>query len=178
VVRALRELGIAVINSQPFDPCGKGKIERFLETVQLQLPVWFRRYGVKDPGTAAPVLVRYLAYYNGTRVHRELGCPPLVKYRALAEKSKFTRPGPEIDLDLVFAHRYWCKVDRANTVRYGGAGYQLAPDRSGHSYCGRTAEVRHPAGGPVGIYVSGRQARYRRLLTLTVQKPICHTRGH
>ncbi len=174
VVRALTELGIALINSQPFDPCGKGKIERFLGTVQVQLPVWFRRYRVADLAGAAPVLGRYLGYYNGVRIHRELGCPPLAKLKLLARQSRFTRPGPDIDLERVFAHRYWRKVDRANTVRYDGVEYQLEPDRCGRSYCGQTVEIRRPAGKPIDIYVDGKKMRYRKLLTMAVNRASCH----
>jgi len=122
------------------------------------------------------VLRRYLGYYNGVRVHRELGCPPLAKLERLAEQSRFTKPDKGIDLDRVFAHRYWRKVDRANTIRYDGVEYQLEPDRSGRSYCGQTAEVRHPAGRSVDIYVNGRKVRHRKLLTMTVNTPSCHIR--
>lgn len=177
VVRALGELGISLINSKPYDPCGKGKIERFLQTVQLQLPVWLRRAGVTDLAAAARVLPRYLGYYNGVRVHRELGGTPLAKFKRLAEQSRFTSPDSNTDLNRVFAHRYWRKVDRANTVRYDGVEYQLEPDRSGHSYCGKAAEVRHPAGQSVDIYINGRRVCYRKLLTLTVNKPSCHVRS-
>lgn len=53
VVRALAELGIQVINSKPYDPYGKGKIERFIETAQDQLPAWFRRYKVATLAAAS-----------------------------------------------------------------------------------------------------------------------------
>jgi hypothetical protein len=142
------------------------------------LPVWFRRYGVRHFAAARPVVERYLGYYSGVQVHRELGCPPLTKFAALADKSRFTKPSPETNLDHVFAHRYWRKVDRANTVRYDGAEYQLEPDRLGHSYCGRTAEVRAPGEGRLRIYVNGREVRCRKLLTLAAPKPICHLRQH
>jgi transposase InsO family protein len=176
VVRALSELGISIINSKLYDPCGKGKIERFIGTAELQLPVWFRRYGVKDLATAAPVLGRYLGYYNSIRVHRELGCPPLQKFRTLAEQSRFTKPGADVDLNRVFSYRYWRRVDRANTIRFEGAEYQLEPDRLGRTYCGKPAEVRYLPGRPVRIYINGELVRSRRLLTLTIQKPPCHTR--
>jgi hypothetical protein len=168
VVRALSELGISVINSKLYDPCGKGKIERFIQTAQLQLPVWLRRYGVRDLVAAAPVLRRYLGYYNGIQVHRTLGCTPSAKFRTLSKQSRFTRPGPEVDLNRVFSYRYWRKVDRANTIRLDGTEYQLEPDRVGHTYCGRTADVRYLPGRPISIYINGRLVRSRKSLTLTV----------
>ena len=176
VVRALGELGIAVINSKLYDPCGKGKIERFIQTVQLQLPVWLRRYDIRDLASSVPVLRRYLGYYNGIQVHRELGCTPLAKFRSLANESRFTRPGPDLDLNRVFSFRYWRKVDRANTVRLDGIEYQLEPDRLGHTYCGQTAEVRSMPNRPVSIYINDRLVRSRRSLTMTLPQPSCHVR--
>lgn len=83
VVRALAEAGISVINSRPSDPHGKGKIERFIETVQLQLPVWFRRYRVTTLKSANWILRRYLKYYNTIQRHREIGSTPAGKIQVI-----------------------------------------------------------------------------------------------
>lgn len=177
VVRALAELGINVINSKLYDPCGKGKIERFIETVQLQLPVWLRRYDVRNLEQAQPVLGRYLGYYNGIRPHRELGCPPLTKYQRLAAASRFAAVGNGTDLARVFSFRHLRTVDRANTVRLDGVEYQLEPDRQGHTYCGKQADIRRFPGEPVRIYISGRLTKSRRLLTVSRPERQCHIRS-
>lgn len=167
VVRALAELGIQVINSKLYDPCGKGKIERFIQTVQLQLPVWLRRYRVRTLAEANRVLARYIRYYNRTQRHRELRSTPEQKFRARAAESRFTSVGPEVDLGKVFSCRALRAVDRANTFRFNGTEYQLERTIGGFTYCGKKAELRYLPGGPLRVYIDGRLRNYRKLLTVT-----------
>jgi len=167
VVRALTELGIQVINSKPYDPCGKGKIERFIQTVQQQLPVWLRRYEVQTLAEANQVLVRYLRYYNRARYHRELRCTPQQKFEARSAESRFTPVGSDLDLGEVFSYRAERTVDRANTFRFNGVEYQLERTIGGFTYCGKKAELRYLPDGPLRVYIGGRQRNYRKLLTVT-----------
>jgi hypothetical protein len=173
VVRALSELSIVVINSKPFDPCGKGKIERFLQTCQLQLPVWFRRYRVRTLGEANRVLARYIRYYNKTRVHRELQSTPRQKFDRLGTLSRFRPVDSAAELGRVFSYRYQRVVDRANTIRFSGAEYQLQRNRLGHSYCGKRAELRYLPDKPLRVFIDGRPVRCRKLLTLTRNRTEC-----
>ncbi|MEO0070981.1 MAG: integrase core domain-containing protein [candidate division WOR-3 bacterium] len=167
VVRALSELGIKVINTKLYDPCGKGKIERFIQTVQLQLPVWFRRYGVQTLSEANRVLSRYIRFYNQIRYHRELRSTPQEKFQALGAQSRFTPVDSKVDLNKVFSYRVERIVDRANTIRFNGIEYQLQPTAGGFTYCGKKAEVRYLPGEPVRIYIDGQQQNYHKLLTKT-----------
>lgn len=166
VVRALSELGITVINSTPFDPCGKGKIERFLGTVKLQLPVWFIRYGVKTLTEANLVLAQYLKYYNRIQIHRELKMTPYEKFKALAAESKFTLVG-DIDLDKVFAYRDKRTVSRDNTIRFNGEIYQLERKPFISTYSGKMAEIRYFPGKFLSIYIDGEPVKYKKSLTVT-----------
>ncbi|MCX8015152.1 MAG: DDE-type integrase/transposase/recombinase [candidate division WOR-3 bacterium] len=166
VVRALSELGIAVINTTPFDPCGKGKIERFLGTLKLQLPVWFIRYGVKTLAEANRVLEQYLRYYNKIQIHREIGTTPYQKFMALRQESKFVRVA-NIDLERIFAYRDERTVNRDNTVKFNGEVYQLERRPFINSYSGKRAEIRYMPGKFLSIYIDGEIVRYKKLLTIT-----------
>jgi len=176
VVRALAEVGISVINSRPSDPHGKGKIERFIETVQLQLPVWFRRYRVKTLESANRVVGWYIKYYNSIQRHREIGTTPQEKFQSLSKGSKFTKPGPEIGLDRIFSYRYERKVERDNTIRFNRAVYQLKKRPSVYSYSGKKAELRYVPDVPLTIYIDGKEVAYRKLLTIT--KPAIRYKRH
>jgi len=167
VVRALTELGISVINSRPGDPHGKGKIERFIETAQLQLPVWFRRYKVKTLESANRVVDQYIKYYNEIQHHRELGSTPMQKFQSLRTVSKFTKPDPEKRLNRIFSYRYERKVERDNTIRFHGAVYQLKKRASVYSYSGKKAELRYLPNVPLAIYIDGKEIENRKLLTIT-----------
>lgn len=167
VVRALSEVGVDVINSKLYDHCGKGKIERFIETVQLQLPVWFRRYNVKTLPDANRVLRYYIRYYNTIQRHREIGMTPHKKFLALQVDSKFTPVGQEIDLDKIFSYRYERKVNRDNTLRFNGMVYQLKRKPYVYSYSGKKAEIRYLPDVFLSIYIDNDLVEYRKLLTDT-----------
>jgi transposase InsO family protein len=167
VIRALSEVGIDVINSKLYDPCGKGKIERFIETVQLQLPVWFRRYKVKTLSAANQILRYYIRYYNTIQIHREIGMTPQKKFLALRADSKFTPVGQEIDLAKIFSYRYERKVNRDNTLRFNGMVYQLKRRPYIYSYSGKKAEIRYLPDVFLSIYIDNELVEYRKLLTDT-----------
>jgi transposase InsO family protein len=170
VVRALSELGISVINTKAFDPCGKGKIERFILTAKLQLPVWFWRYQVKTLRHANQVLKRYIKYYNTVQRHREIGMTPYAKFRALKKESKFIPVSATVNLRKIFAYRYERKVDRSNTLRFEGTEYQLERKPFVYSYCGKKAEIRYARNKRLMIFVDGESVRYKKLLTMTKQR--------
>lgn len=167
IVRALSELGISVINTKPFDPCGKGKIERFIGTVKLQLPVWFRRYQVTTLAQANQILKRYLRYYNAVQWHREIKMTPYAKFIGLKSTSKFTPVGEIIKLNKIFAYRAERKVDRSNTIQFEGVEYQLERQPFVYSYCGKKAELRYARDVPLMIFIDGELVKYKKLLTMT-----------
>lgn len=171
VVRALSELGITVINSRPFDPCGKGKIERFIETALLQLPVWFRRYGVKSLAEGNLVLEKYIRYYNMVQIHREIKTTPYDRFRALQKESKFS-PVEEDNTDLVkiFSYREERKASGDNTLRFNGEVYQLERKPFIYSYAGKKAEIRYLPNKFLSIYIDGELVKYRKLLTVTKER--------
>lgn len=170
VVRALSELGISVINTRAFDPCGKGKIERFIGTVKLQLPVWFRRYQVKTLAQANRVLQRYIKYYNTKQHHREIGMTPEAKFTVLKSESKFTPIAEAGHLDKIFVYREERKVDRSNTLQFEGTEYQLVRNPFIYSYCGKKAGIRYGRDIPLMIFIDGEQVKYKKLLTMTKEQ--------
>ena len=134
----------------------------------MQLPVWFRHYGVKTRlRRANPVLKRYMRYYNSEQIHREIRTTPQKKFFSLREESKLTKVGSEIDLDKIFSYRYERKVGRDNTIRYNGAVYQLERKPFIYSYTGKKAEIRHFPNKPLSIYIDDESVRHKKLLTVT-----------
>ncbi|MEO0069167.1 MAG: integrase core domain-containing protein [candidate division WOR-3 bacterium] len=167
VIRALSELGIQVINTKPYDPCGKGKIERFLETCQLQLPIWFQHYRVRNLQEAREYLMGYRAYYNRQRRHRELGMTPQQKFDLLRSQNRFAPVKTGLDLRRIFAFRYFRKVASDNTISFEGTDYQLERQPFAYSYYGKTAEIRYLPGRFLTIYIDDKPVNYRQLLTVS-----------
>lgn len=142
VVRALNELGIEITNSTPFEPQGKGKIERFFRTLKSQIPFWFERNEVKTIEDANKVLREYLNYYNN-RKHREIGCTPVERMKE-KKNGEFKKVDlRRVDLDTIFSYRYYRKVNRDNTIKFKNNTYQLSSGFKYRSYSGKKAEVRH-----------------------------------
>lgn len=155
VVRALKELGIEVTNSTPFEPQGKGKIERYFGTLKKQIPFWFKRYRIRTIEEANEVLRKWIEYYNN-RVHREIGCTPLERM----EENKygvFKNPGlRRADIDTIFSYRYYRKVNKDNTLKFNGDVYQLRSGFKYRSYSGKKAELRHIPDKFLRVFVDGK----------------------
>ena len=154
-----------------FDPCGKGKMERFIETAILQLPVWFRRYEVKSKTLGNLVLEKYIRYYNMVEMHREIKTTAYDRFSALRKESKFTLiVDDEVDLDKVFSYREERKANGDNTIRFNGEVYQLERKPFIYSYAGKKAEIRYLPDKFLSIYLDGELVTYRKLLTVTKER--------
>lgn len=75
-------LGIALIHAKPYQPQGKGKIERFFRTVRSDFLPTLRAKTLADLNTALDRWLREL-YHN--REHRSTGQTPLARYAAHCE---------------------------------------------------------------------------------------------
>lgn len=155
VVRALKELGIEITNSTPFEPQGKGKIERFLGTLKKQIPFRFKRYEVRTIEEANEVLRKWIEYYNN-RIHREIGCTPMERIKengyGVFRKSDLRK----VDLHTIFSYRYYRKVNRDNTVKFNGDVCQLRSGIKYKSYSGKTAEIRYIPDKFLRVFIDGK----------------------
>lgn len=111
-------LGIALIHAKPYQPEGKGKIERWFKTVRLQfLP------DVKD-GLTLPELNQRLGEWiekeYHERIHSSTKETPVARYLA---DIKTIREAPK-DLDDYFRIRAVRRVDKDRTISLGGRVYE------------------------------------------------------
>ncbi len=72
--KALEELGVQVINTRPYEPQGKGKVERAFQTFQKQLPCYIKR---KKPQTLEEFnkLLEWYVDKDNNTVNREMAHP-------------------------------------------------------------------------------------------------------
>jgi putative transposase len=75
-------LGIALIHAKPYQPQGKGKIERFFRTVRSDFLPGVRAKTLDDLNLALDCYLRD-CYHN--REHRSTGQTPLARYASLCE---------------------------------------------------------------------------------------------
>ena len=118
------KLGIALIHSRPFQPQGRGKIERWFKTVRAQL---LTRLTEADTQSLAALNRRLWAWVEGEyhhNPHRALdGDTPLERWASAAEQVRF--PEPELDLDDLFLFETARKVQKDRTVSLNGLIYEV-----------------------------------------------------
>jgi len=125
--RALREVGSGLITHAPFQPQGKGKVEKLLQFIQ---DCYLANHKAKNLIQLNQGLQRWVAWYD-QRGHRGLGEPPkAVRQRLIASKKVAFRPVPKNkDLDTIFAVQEERKPNKYNIFSYQGKQYQLPQEK-------------------------------------------------
>jgi transposase InsO family protein len=118
------KLGVALIHARPFQPQGKGKIERFFRTCRAQLMAELTE---KDT-TSLTALNRHLAVWIEAeyhqRPHRGLDQQtPLERWAQTADGLRY--PDPGMDLDDLFLFEDQRKVQNDRTVSLHGQVYEV-----------------------------------------------------
>ena len=110
-------LGIALIHAKPYQPQGKGKVERFFRTVRSDFLPAVRAKTLNDLNTALDGWLRDV-YHN--RQHRSTGQTPLARYAAHCE---CVRAAPK-DLPDHFRQQARRRVAKDRTVALAGRLYE------------------------------------------------------
>ena len=118
------KLGIALIHARPYRPQGKGKIERWFQSVRGQLLTRLRE---ADTASLEALNRRLAVWIEGEyhhTPHRGLdGVTPLEQWARTAEALRFPEPGLDLaDLFLFEAER---KVQKDRTVSLNGVVYEV-----------------------------------------------------
>jgi putative transposase len=158
-------LGIALVHSTPYQPEGRGKIERWFKTVREQF------LASMSEGLPLEVLNRYLAEWIDTayhpRVHSSTGEAPMVRY---LRHVHLLREAPR-DLDDYFRKSTLRRVYKDRSVALNGRLYEAPVELIGkqvtllyHDHDPARVEIRFrgaPAGWltPLDLRVNGRVRR-------------------
>lgn len=118
------KLGVALIHARPYQPQGKGKLERWFRTVRAQL---IAHLGADDTASLEALNRRLWAFVEGEyhhTPHRSLaGDTPLERWTRTANEVRF--PEPELDLDELFLCETSRRVQRDRTVSLNGVIYEV-----------------------------------------------------
>jgi transposase InsO family protein len=115
---ATASLGVALIHSRPYQPQGRGKIERLFRTIRTQL-----LSTCPEGLTLAELnnaLQRWINEHYHVTVHASTRQTPLARY---LKHAHLLREAPK-DLDDHFRSQVQRKVDRDRTVSLGGRLYE------------------------------------------------------
>ena len=139
ITRACREVGIVHVTHQPYQPQGKGKIERLFRFIQ-------ERFVSELDSPEIPLYVinkkfqDWVNWYNGKHVNRTIGCVPKKRFdpQGFAPLSGIQKK----ILDDIFCLKDTRVVDKCNQFSYDGNIYTINGNRS---YAHRRIDLRiHP----------------------------------
>ena len=131
------KLGIRITHSPPYRPEGRGKIERFFETVRGQFLVEISPDGKPAPGRRVPDgldqlngwFTTWVEHEYHVRVHSSTGATPLARWST--GTPRFTGAA---QLDAAFLWEAIRTVAaRTATIKFQGNVYQTAPELAGQA---------------------------------------------
>jgi len=146
--RSLLELSIGLINTRPFKPQGKGKLERLFGFMQERLlPILA---DVKNLKVANKIIRDWRIWYN-RRIHSITGQRPVDRH-----KPSVFRPLPnDINLDDVFCFKYQRTVKLDNTFSFDNKTYQISHFTNRISYAKAEIELHVLPGKCIRVFYKG-----------------------
>ena len=158
------KLGIALIHARPFQPQGKGKIERFFRTLRAQL---LTRLSAEDTRTLEALNRRLAGWiegeYHHTPHHGLDGETPLERWAQTADAVRF--PEPTLDLDDLFLFEAKRKVNKDRTVSLAGVLYEVEAALVGAKVTLRYDPLA-PPGRPLQVWHEGRRTQLAKPVNL------------
>ena len=132
--RSLLELGIGFIHTRPFEPQGKGKLEKLFRFMQDRLcPVLAK---VKTMTVANKIIQDWRGWYN-KRIHSITKQRPVDRHTP----SVFKPLPADINLDDVFCFKYQRTVKSDNTFGFDNKTYQITHFKDRISYAKAEIEL-------------------------------------
>ena len=148
------KLGVALIHARPYQPQGKGKIERWFKSVRGQL---LTRLTPDDTRTLETLNRRLWAWVEGEYHHSPHqglgGDTPLERWAQTATAVRF--PEPDLDLDDLFLFEATRKVQKDRTVSLNGLIYEVDAALVGERVLLRYDPAAAAAGAPVQVCHDG-----------------------
>lgn len=118
IERIMLDLGSCLISHKPYQPQGKGRIERFFRFMQDRFIAEHTATTLKELNQQFKKWVRW---YNTKHIIRTIDCAP---------RDRFTLTGfrpvlGETNLDKIFSYHYTRKVDKYNSFSFEGYRYTI-----------------------------------------------------
>lgn len=137
--RALKELGVSCIHATPYQPQGKGKIERIFRFMQDRLVNEMITAKVSTIEEANKYLKKWVRWYNHHHLHSVTKMVPWKRYQ---KNNAFRKLPKTVDLEQIFCLKFSREVKADNTFQMEGKTYQIEPNDYRISYAKAKVEVR------------------------------------
>lgn len=137
---ACARLDVALIHTPPYQPQGRGKVERFFGTVRSRFLDVLEPDALASVDTLNAAFDTWLDSDYHRRVHSSLGTTPLARF---LDSERPKRWVSRQEIDLHFHCTLKRKVRSDSTVSIHGVRYETPAE-----WIGRTVELRHPVDDP------------------------------
>lgn len=117
--RIVEQLGINVINSKPYQPQRKGKIERKFRTFQKQFGFYVKMEKAKNIKELNECLEKYIDKHNQT-YSRAIGSTPEKVFKSSEDVFRYLTPDELKQIELIFARQDSRKVNQVNEISFRG----------------------------------------------------------
>ena len=150
------KLGIALIHARPYQPAGKGTIERFFRTLRAAWLAHLTAEATESLETLNRTLWAWVEGEYHHSPHRGLdGCTPLDQWALAGHDVRF--PDPRLDLDDLFLFEAKRRVMKDRTVSLHGRLYEVDAVLVGQSVTLRYDPDAPPA-RPIEVVHDGNRA--------------------
>ncbi|MBI4211129.1 MAG: transposase [Deltaproteobacteria bacterium] len=152
--RAVQELGISCIHATPYQPQGKGKIERLFRFMQDRLVNEMITAKVATIQEANAALKRWVTWYNEHHAHSITKQIPQERY---VKNNAFGKLPQGVDLGQIFCLKFQRTVQADNTFQHEGTTYQIPKNAYRISYARAKIDVRVDLGGQLRALYKGQE---------------------
>lgn len=153
IPNALKEIGVNLINSKPYQPQGKGKVERKFSTFQNQLPFYLKLNNVKNIEEANKVLEKYVIKHN-TTINRAINDTPENVFKKEKDVFKDISEKKLEEIENAFTKRAIRKVSNVNEISYNNKVY-IVPKYKNNSLATFKIEVRENPNKWIKLFYKG-----------------------
>ena len=125
IQRIILDLGSVMVTHKPYEPQGKGRIERFFRFMQDR---FISEHTARNLEELNEQFRDWVKWYNTKHVIRTIKCVPKDRFNP-----KRFKPVPkDLVFKKVFSYQYTRKVDKYNSFSFEGTTYMIDPDNCKH----------------------------------------------
>lgn len=139
-------LGIALVNTKPYDPKSKGKIERFFKTVRSRFYPLLSEFDLMDIHVLNQRFDAWLAKDYHHKVHSTTKEAPMLLFMKQSDRIKHFHD-PRV-IDEAFLIRVTRKVKSDATISLDNALYEASP-----MFIGKVVDIRYESENPKEIFI-------------------------
>lgn len=127
IQRIILNLGSILVNHQPYEPQGKGRLERFFWFMQDR---FIKEHTATNLQELNKQFRAWVKWYNTKHIIRTIGCRPKDRF----DPRGFKQVLEDLNIERVFSYQYSRKVDKYNSFQFDGKSYTIDSKNCKHFY--------------------------------------------